>query len=164
MRIISNAFNSKGQIVKVALYDSYIKAIRNSIGSKLFRNLYAYVDGEKRDIARNGTLACDIYVSSTLLMFGLIDKLYATVDSCVSRLPKCGWYRIKKPRPGAILVWEAVKFPDRQKHKHIGFYIGKNKAVSNNYKKRVPAAHHWNFGGNRRVTQIFWNKRLSDRI
>lgn len=163
MYIVSNIFNPKGEKLKVALYDSYITAIKNSVGSKLFKNMYVNLNGKKKDIARDGDLSCDIYVSSILLPFGLVDKICATVDGCVSRVTKHGWYEIKEPQIGSVLVWEAKKFKSGETHKHIGFYIGNNKAISNRPEKKSPGIHNWTFNKKRKVIKVLWNDRLNDQ-
>ena len=60
---------TKKQKVVPILIDSYIAIIKNSVGSQLFRNLYAKVNGKKIDITENGKLSCAFYVSSVLLLF-----------------------------------------------------------------------------------------------
>ncbi len=152
--------------VKIILKESYIKTIKNSVGSNLFRNLYAYVDGKKKDILGDGILSCAAYTSSILYLFKLIPDVHATVQGTVADLIKSGWIEIKKLKEGAILVWEAKEFRNDGVHKHMGFYIGKNKAISNYFKKHRPILHHWTFGTKngrpvRRVEQIFWNKKLN---
>ena len=151
--------------VKVILKESYIKAIKNSVGSNLFRNFYAFVNGKKKDILEDGTLSCAAFTSSILYLFKLTADMHATVRGTAADLEKFGWTKIKKPREGAVLVWEAQEFGNGEAHKHMGFYIGKNKAISNSYKKRYPILHHWTFGTKngrpvRKVEQIFWNKKL----
>ncbi len=151
---------SKKKKVKLILYDSYIKAIKNSVGSNLFRNLYAYLNNKKQDITKNGRLSCALHTSSLLLLFGLISKPHSTVDGVIKDLKRSGWILIKKPRKGAILVWER-----KNGHKHIGFYIGNNKAISNSFLKRKPILHHWTFGTKnsrsfRKIEQIFWNNKI----
>ncbi len=151
--------------VKIILNKSYIKAIRNSVGSNLFRNLYAHVNGKRKDILEDGVRSCAIHTSSLLYLFKLMRDAHATVKGTIADLEKSGWIEIKRPREGAILVWEAQKFGGRYAHKHMGFYIGKNKAISNHFKKRHPILHHWTFGTKngrpvRKVEQTFWNKKL----
>jgi len=151
--------------VKVILNESYIQTIKNSVGSNLFRNLFAYVNGKKKDILEDGIRSCAIHTSSLLYIFKLITDTHATVKGTVADLIKSGWTEIKRPKKGAILVWEAQKFGGRYAHKHMGFYIGKNEAISNSSKERRPTLHHWTFGMKngwpvRKVEQIFWNKKL----
>ncbi len=161
----SHMVSKKTLDVKIILNESYIKAIKNSVGSNLFRNLYAYVNGKKKDILEDGTLSCASFASSILYLFKLITDTHATVKGTVADLKKSGWVQVKKPRNGTVLVWEAQEFGSGEAHKHIGFYIGKNKAISNYFKKHHPILHHWTFGMKngrpvRKVEQIFWNKKL----
>jgi hypothetical protein len=151
--------------VELMLFDSYIQAIENSINSKLFRNLFAKVNGKKKDILENGELSCAFFATSILYIFKLISGIHATVRGAVADLEKAGWARIKNPKKGAVLVWEAEKF-DHESHKHIGFYVNKNKAVSNNSKKGQPTLHHWTFGIKndqpvRKIEKILWHPKLS---
>ena len=152
--------------VKILWGESYFKAIKNGAGSNLFRNLYALVDGKRKDILENGALSCAAFVSSILYLFKLISDTHATVQGTVADLKKSGWTKIKKPREGAVLVWKPQDFGSGEAHKHIGFYIGNGRAISNFYKKRQPILHHWTFGTKngrpvRKIEQIFWNKKLN---
>ena len=140
--------------------DTYLAVIKNSIGSNLFRNLYAKVNGKKTDITANGELSCAFYVSSILLLFKFIKEGHATVDSTVKDLKQSGWKKIKKPKIGSIIVWEKKDFGNNNIHKHIGFFIGNNKAVSNSYKLCYPVEHHFIFNGKRKIELILWNQKL----
>ncbi len=146
--------------IELLLYDTYITAIKNSVGSKMFRNSYAKIEGKKIDILQNGKLSCAFYVSFVLVPFRLIKELHATVSSTIKDLMTSGWKAIKKPKVGSILVWEEIDFGKNDKHKHIGFYIGDKEAVSNSRNKKTPIKHHWTFGGKRKVEMILWNSNL----
>lgn len=150
---------SKKQKVQPLLRESYLAMIKNSVGTKMFRSLYAKTAGGKEDITRRGGLSCAYFVSSILVIFDLIKKIHLTVNGLIEGMEKCGWKRIKNPRKGSILVWEAKKFGNEQ-HKHIGFFIGDVKAISNNPKKRMPTIHHKTFKTKRKVEAIFWHKKL----
>lgn len=154
------------------LFDTYIVVIKNSVGSKMFRNSYAKVNGKKKDILKNGKVSCAFFVSSVLALFPLFKLIkyppHSTVDGTVKDLEQSGWQKIsteneKKPKIGSIIVWEK----NHNSHKHIGFYIGNNKAIStNSIKKGRPAIHHWTYGikrnkPGRKVEAIFWNKKLN---
>lgn len=94
--------------------------------------------------------------------------MHATVTGTVTDLEKSGWFKIKEPRLGAILVWEAKKFESGNIHKHIGFYMDKDRAISNRYEKRQPLKHHWTFGTKngqpvRKIEKIFWNNKLGTK-
>lgn len=149
----------KPKVVPLTL-ETYLSVIKNSIGSKSFRNYYAKVNGKKKDVMQNGELSCAFFVSSILVMFGFVEAIHGTVDSTVADLLKNGWEKTKKPKLGSILVWEKVDYGDDSEHKHIGFYSGKNMAISNSYKLKYPIEHNWRFKGKRKVDHILWNSRL----
>lgn len=144
---------------------TYLAVIRNSVGADLFRNFYAVVDDEKKDILRNGELACAFFVSSILRMFDLLKENHCTVGGTVKDLKKSGWVKIKKPRPGCILVWEAIRYQDGKDHTHLGFYIGKGRAISNLSSSGAPGVHHQTFGLKsgkpvRKITAIYGHEFL----
>ena len=97
----------KNPKVEIILFDSYFQAIKNSVGSGLFRNLYALVDGSKMDILKNGGLSCPVFLSSILYLFKLSTDVHATVDGTIRDMENFSWQIILKPRPGAVLLWEA---------------------------------------------------------
>lgn len=149
------------------LFDTYIAVVKNSVGSKMFRNSYAKVGDKKTDIMENGNVSCAWFASSLLYLFKLIKDVHATVDGTVRDLEQSGWRKIAEPKVGSVLVWEKMDFGNKNFHKHIGFYIGDNKAISaSSSKKGQPAIHHWTYGkkGNnpaRKIESIFHNKKLN---
>lgn len=153
--------------VKRLIGRTYLAVIENSVGSNLFRNFYARVNGQEQDIMRDGQLSCAFFVSSVLAIFDLIERVHGTVAGTVRDLKNSGWQKIKKPKPGAVLVWEKSDFGgDGEYHKHLGFYIGAGQAVSNSYQTGQPEKHHWRFGKKngrpkRQIEAIYWHKKLS---
>ncbi|MCH7883107.1 hypothetical protein IIA95_01685 [Patescibacteria group bacterium] len=150
------------------LYETYLVVIKNSVGSRLFRNFYANVRGKKTDIMQHGALSCAFFVSSILAMFKLIGEFHGTVDGTAKDLKQSGWKLITKPRTGCILVWGKIVSDKKNSHKHIGFYIGNRKAISNNSKLGQPVIHHWTFGAKngkpkRKIEAIYWHKKLNQR-
>ncbi len=144
------------------LKDSYLAMIKNSVGSLLFKNFYAKVGNKKKDLLNNGEYSCVFFVSSILLIFKLIKEPHLTVKSTLTDLKKSGWYKISKIKSGAILRWEEFDFGDGDLHEHIGFYIGKSKAVSKDYKTGKPKLHHYKFGKkDRKIKSIWWHKKLN---
>lgn len=143
------------------LLDNYLALVRNSIGSNLFRNLYAKVDGQRQDITNNGELSCAFFVSSILTILKLIKEIHLTVDSTVSDLQESGWVVVQEPKPGCVLVWEKQKRADGEEYPHIGVYIGDGLAVSNIVKQGCPGEHSWTFNSRRKVESIFWSQKLT---
>lgn len=151
----------KDNKIEPLLFYTYISAIKNSVGSKTYRQIFAKVNGKKVDLTENGNLSCAYFVSSLLLIFKLINEVHATVSGTVRDLEKCGWAQIKKPKVGSILVWDKKDFGKGDLHSHIGFYIGKNEAVSNDSKKGVIEKHHFTYKNTRKIEKIFWNNKIS---
>jgi len=136
-----------------------LKLIENSIKSNLFRNLYFFVEtktGRKKsvDILKNGELSCAFYVSSLLYLSKLISDLHTTVNGTLKDMEKSGWYKVDKPKKGAIVVWD-----QRNGHYHIGFYWNNKKAVSNYPSRRKPLFHSLNYQ-NRKILAFYFHKEL----
>ncbi len=128
--------------MKLLIYDSYLKMIKNSVGTKMFRNLYLETNNKKFDATQDGNLSCAFFVSNVLLIWGLISKGHANVPSTTKDMLKSGWKKIlkEKVKPGDVIIWEK-----RERHFHNGFYIGNKKAISNSHKKETPVAHEWDY-------------------
>lgn len=154
---------------KLEIFRSYIKTIENSVGSNLFRNLYYRIKGKVIDVLNDGDLSCAIYVTTILYLFNLIKERHTTVTSTIDDIKKSGWYEIKKPRKGALILWDYRKNVDgtRGKHRHVGFYINKKTAVSNSSSRRIVARHHPTFGKfpsgevRREILAYYWNDKLT---
>lgn len=130
--------------------------IKNSLGSKFFRSLYFFVTNKSKDILKNGDLSCAFYVSVILKILGLINDLHTTVKSTILDLEKSGWYKIEKPKFGAVILWD---YKSRGKHMHLGFYWGNNKAVSNSSRVKSPQIHSIYYQ-NRPIKAIYFHKDL----
>ena len=131
------------------------KLIENSIGTKLFRNNYFFVDGKSKDLLRNGELSCAFYVSSILYLLKLIKDVHTTVQGTIKDMEESGWYKIEKPKKGAVILYE----PGKHGHYHLGFYWSKNKAVSNVSYKRSPQFHPLNYQG-RKILVFYYHEEL----
>lgn len=121
---------------------TYEAVIRGSIGTRMFRSSYARVNKKTVDITRKGELSCAFFVSSVLLIFGMIREQHTTVAGTVRDLESSGWKKVSRPMVGDVIVW-APRTKGPEAHGHIGFFVGDGKAISNNSKSRVPAQHVW---------------------
>lgn len=151
--------NDTQQVIPL-IKDTYLAIIKNSLGSKIFQNFYAEVEGKKQDIMKGGELSCAFFVSSITTLFDLSKKVHGTVDTTERDLFESGWKQIEIPKIGSIIIWNEKDF-DGEKHKHIGFYIGNDQAISNNCFEKVPKRHHWTFEDKRKVISILWNGKLN---
>ena len=162
MKCIIKIMNPKSKKLTFDLRSTYLAVIRNSVGTKMFRNSCGRAAGRAVDLTRGGRLSCAFFVTSVLRIFGLIKEQHTTVGGAVRDLEQSGWRPVKTARPGDILVWEAVVGQDGN-HEHIGFLIAPGVAVSNSTRARLPAEHHWTYGVRagkpvRRVMTIYrWN-------
>ncbi len=150
---------------KILTYQNYLEVVKASQGSRMFRRLYVLENKQKKDILKDGELSCAYYVSSILKIFDLISKPHATVKSTIEDMFKNSWRTTKKLRPGNVLVWEkGLAESDKKLHLHIGFYLGKDKAICSQNRdvitifrkkqkikivlrdKGVPHTHHFTYG------------------
>ncbi len=154
------------QSIVVDKHRTYMTMIQASVGTQQFQTVWADVDGALTDITRGGVLSCAFFVSGILKVHELITRVHVTVDSTIKDMLATGWYPITSPRPGAVLVWEPVISDDGSSHKHIGFMVDHEYAISNNSIDRVPTPHHWTYGQQngqsvRKVIGIYWHDELS---
>lgn len=134
--------------MRLLLKDTYLQMIRNSVGSKLFRNLYAEVKGKEEDILRNGDLSCAFFVAMLLHHFTLINEPHATVAGLVRDLERSGWVKTEKVMPGTVVLWEEALQKSGERHAHAGFVLDGMTAVSHSDIERTPIEHHLTFGSN----------------
>lgn len=151
--------------VEPLLLASYIAMVKGSVGTRMFQTVMARVNGQKRDILRQGTLSCGYFTSAVLLLFGLIKEIHTTVAGTLRDMQGSGWRRIRKPRIGCIILWEPIRYADGAMHAHLGFFLGGAKAVSTSSSRRTPILHHWTYGRRsgrpvRKIEAFFWHPKL----
>jgi hypothetical protein len=150
------------------LGQSYLATIRNSVGTQMFRNRYYTVAGQPLDVIDNGDLACALYVSSILKLFDLIPEVHTTVAETIRHMIETGWTEIPEPRDGAVIVWGVKKRDDgtQGSHRHIGFCMGADSAISNSPEERAIAQHHITYGTfpsgevRRDISAFYWHSKL----
>lgn len=149
---------------ELLLFKSYMATIKNSAGGRMFKNLYYRLKEKKgdTDVLRGGNLSCAYFVSSVLHHFGLIGEFRTGVDNTVLEMKKNGWRVISSPRPGAVIVWDKkYNRRTREWHGHIGFYIGRGRAVSTSSSRGYPVVHSvksWH----RKIVGYLWHERLEE--
>ena len=130
--------------------ETYLKMIKNSIGSKLFNSIIVkFKDtGKTQDVCRNGQLSCAAFVSSVLFLNNYIHSPHATVKSTAEDLVESNWKRVSQDnlKLGDVIIWEKVYFENGQANQHIGFALNKNQAVSTSWKEGTVVRHHITFG------------------
>lgn len=146
--------------VETLLRESYFALIKNSVDTKMFQQFYVKLNGRKEEVLHNGDRSCAYYVSSILVIFKLIKDVQLTVHRTIADMKKTGWKEIKRPRKGCVIVWKEKKYGKNNPHKHIGFYLGKNIAISNNSSKGTPIKHPYKTYNGREIDSMFWHSKL----
>jgi hypothetical protein len=152
-------------VVKLLKKKSYLAMVRNSVQGevRMFRNLYALVDGQEQDILRDGQVSCAVFVSAILTLNKLVDGPHAVVPSTEKAMAAAGWTQIPDLREGAVVTWEPVTYADGATHWHVGFYMGNNRAISNaSNDTGVPKEHHSTYDGKRQIVRIWWHPALDE--
>ena len=161
------AKNSKKVKVETLLLPSYLAFAEGSVGGQMFRKFYAKVNGKKLEVLRDGNYSCAIHITSILKIFSLIKDVQLTVHRAMDAMERAGWYEIKKPKVGAIVVWAAKPAAaDRGREydkaytptvRHMGFLISKTKAVHNSDTEKAPVIDDLHY---RPIEKFYWHERL----
>jgi hypothetical protein len=147
-----------------SLLDNYLALITNSKDSKLFRQWYCLVDGQKTEVMDDGSFSCAFYVTSLLKLLDLAHEIQITVHRAISEMERSGWQTIAEPRRGAVVVWDAIPAEDQRwgrKVKHIGFCLGDGHAISASAKQRQIVVHPLDY---RPILFYLWHAELDKTI
>jgi len=126
----------------LAVFESYLEMIKNSVGSKMFQSVFVHDGDNVVDVTDKGDLACANYVSSVLSHFRLIAcPFYTTVDKTLEDMILSGWVPCDAAVAGAVVVWKGKACSDGLSHKHIGFCLDETQAVSNCPVEKAPLKH-----------------------
>ncbi len=142
--------------MKFLVYKNYLTVIKNSAGSKMFRHIYVLDNNKEKDILEGGELSCAYYVSCILKLFNLINQEispHAMTGGLVKNMLESGWKETKELKIGNIILWE-----EKLGHQHLGFYLGKDMAISHRDEKKTPIIHHYTYEGKRKIIKIFTHK------
>lgn len=142
--------------MKFLTYKNYLTVIKNSVGSKMFQHVYVLDNDKEKDILKGGELSCAYYVSCILKLFNLINQEispHAMTGGLIKNILNNGWEETKELKAGNILLWE-----EKLGHQHLGFYLGKDKAISHRDEKKTPIIHHYTYENKRKIIKIFTHK------
>ena len=154
----------------VAVRQTLIAKIEGSIGSSQYLSLYITLQGEGfvtyQDVIGYGSFACAYYVSALLHLMSLsTDAVHTNVTETEQDLIASGWKRVETPEPGAVIIWGPKLASDGVRHRHIGFSLGNDRAVSTDGTTGKPTEHNVTYGMNgdspiRPIEAIYWHERL----
>lgn len=154
----------------VAVLRTLLAKIEGSIGGGQYLSLYIELRGDNfvthLDVIGNGRFACAYYVSALLHLMNLLTgAVHTTVTETVDDLLASGWYPISEPVPGAVIVWGPKLASDSRPHRHIGFSLGDDRAVSTDGVTGRPTEHHVTYGTEnglpvRPIEVIYFHERL----
>lgn len=123
----------------LALRESLLATLHDSVGTHMFRRLYRDKDGTAEDVIHNGDLACAYFVSTVLMMYGLIsDGVHTTVRETLEDMHRCGWTRVTEPELLAVVVWGEKVGDDGNRHFHIGICTDGEYAVEHSAVTKSP--------------------------
>ena len=130
------------QNIEILKKETYLKAIENSIGSKIFNSLFVkFKDTNKvSDILNDGEYSCAFFVSGILFLVQMVDKTAATVKSLKESIEKNSkWEKVDLENiiEGDVIFWYPFKHDDGTETPHVGFVSNKNEATSTDYKNKL---------------------------
>lgn len=148
------------QNIKILRKETYLRAIENSVGSKIFNSLFVKFkdSGKTSDVLNDGMYSCAFFVSSVLYLLQAINKPHTTVKSIREICEKDqNWQKVKLDNiePGDVIFWEKIKFDDGSENAHVGFALNNKEAVSTDYKNKIVAKHLIIFGNKRKIEAVY---------
>ncbi|MEN9342109.1 MAG: hypothetical protein RIQ54_365 [Candidatus Parcubacteria bacterium] len=136
---------------------NYEARIVTSQGADFFKNLFFEIDGQIVDILKNGEDSCAFHTTTVLYTCTLIRSIHATVSGALQDMKQSGWYEIAEPKQWCVVVWAPTPSKDGTMHRHIGFAMENNQAISNSSEYGVPKMHDINV---RPIECFLWNKLI----
>lgn len=169
--------------MKPLLLKTLLARLEKAPGIGIWKNFFVFKeDGQEVDITQDGGVSCATFVGGMLISLadGLLKTPHAGVDGLEKDLINCGWHKIDftegeelkalEGHEGAIIMWGPRKGRDGILHRHPGFYLGNEMAISNDSRGTgVPHKHHYKYElegpeyGPRPIESIYWHERL-DKI
>jgi len=145
--------------------ETYLKAIENSINTKLFNSIIVReTDGTVRDVLNDGEYSCALFVSSVLFLHNQVSRTRSTVNNLENDLKENSTFKQIEDsstiEAGDVLFWESVTYEDGTQNRHVGFAISSSEAISTNYIQKCVVKHPINkeienTGEVRRIENIF---------
>ncbi len=132
--------------IEILKKKTYIKAIENSVGSKIFNSIFVRFkdSGEEKDILDDGDASCAYFVSGILAIFQLMDRPHATVGTVQKLLAENKEWKIvdvNEIEAGDVIFWKKITYENGDSNAHAGFALSDLEAVSTDYRTRMVFKH-----------------------
>lgn len=120
--------------------ETFLKMVENSEGCKLFNSLMMKKGGEVFDILDDGDVSCATFTSSILFLNRFLPEQKSTVKGLSDVLSGETEFKPDRfieipiadfiPEKGDVVFWESIMGDDGAAHRHVGFVLNENEAVS----------------------------------
>lgn len=115
--------------------ETFIKMVENSVGTRLFNSIIAKRGEETIDILADGDLSCATFVSNILYLNHFLDNQRVVVGSLEKDLASSSNFKEISPEnylpeTGDVILWGVIVGQDGVAHKHFGFALNNEEAVS----------------------------------
>jgi hypothetical protein len=144
--------------IEVLRKETYLKMLENAPGTRLFNSVIVRFkdSGKILDVLGDGENSCAAFVSSVMMLAGLLEKQSATVESVRKKLLEKKWNKVSAEQifPGDVVFWEGIRFETGDIHEHVGFALSATEAVSTDYKQKQVVTHNIDFNGERKIELI----------
>ncbi|MFH1668091.1 MAG: NlpC/P60 family protein [Candidatus Komeilibacteria bacterium] len=147
--MVGTMFHVEQKIMIINKKKTYFAFIENSVNTEMFKDVYISSGKATINVTKGGELACAVYLSSLLFLFKMIKKTHATVKATIADMKESNWRSVNKPKKGDVLIWDY-----KDGHRHLGFYIDENTAISNSTRKKRVWTHHPTYNNNREIIEI----------
>ena len=152
--------------IEILRKETYLKAIENSPGTKLFNSLLIRFkdSGKTVDILDDGELSCAFFVSSVLFLMQAVVKSCSTVQSLKKLIDASpDWFSIvpEKAESGDVVFYKKSLIEDGTESAHVGFVFGESDAISTDYITKSVIRHSI---GKREIDCIYrytWTEEVS---
>lgn len=148
--------------VLVLTTKTMLAMIESSVGTTMFQQCFALVNGEEEEVLQNGNRSCAVYLSSILVLSKLMKEVQLTVRRAITDMETCGWIETETLLPGCVLVWKEKDYGKGNLRRHIGFYVGDGIAISNDGETGCPMPHDYLTYNGRGLEKIYWHPALSE--
>jgi hypothetical protein len=120
---------------KILHWETYLKMVENSEGSRLFNSVIVEQGGQKVDLLNDGELSCATFVSNILYLNHFLSVQKTSVDSLEKVMLESLDFEVispadYEPQVGDVVFWEKIIGEDGVAHRHVGLVLNEQEAIS----------------------------------